>query len=155
MHRRWLFPRSRSRCVIDVLMRPMSAHGAPAYPCSDGGLDFVSHAILQWLADARIGTAIIDLATHDKTGTNKSFNSKFRDEFECRVPPHATRGSGHHRSLAQTLRCDAAVLQFYLLPPTSSISNIRPFVITLTEPLQKIISAKKQTPVSDGRANNR
>lgn len=71
----------RSGRVIDVLTRLMSAHGAPAYLRSDSGPEFVSHAILQWLTDARIDTPIIDLGKPCQNGTNESINGKLRDEF--------------------------------------------------------------------------
>ena len=70
----------RSARVIDVLTRLMSVHGAPAYLRSDNGPEFVSHAILQWLTDARIDTAVIDPGKPWQNGTNESFNGKFRDE---------------------------------------------------------------------------
>lgn len=70
----------RSARVIDVLTRLMSVHGAPVYLRSDSGPEFVSNAILQWLADARIETAIIDPGKPWQNGTNESFNGKFRDE---------------------------------------------------------------------------
>ena len=47
---------------------------------SDSGPEFVSHAILQWLTDARIETAIIDPGKPWQNATNESFNGKFRDE---------------------------------------------------------------------------
>jgi putative transposase len=70
----------RSTRVIDVLTRLMSVHGTPVYLRSDSGPEFVSHAILQWLTDARIETAIIDPGKPWQNGTNESFNGKFRDE---------------------------------------------------------------------------
>ena len=70
----------RSARVIDVLTRLMSLHGAPVYLRSDSGPEFVSNAILQWLADACIETAIIDPGKPWQNGTNESFNGKFRDE---------------------------------------------------------------------------
>lgn len=70
----------RSRRVIEVLSRLMSVHGAPAYLRSDSGPEFVSHAILQWLTDARVETAFIDPGKPWQNGTNESFNGKFRDE---------------------------------------------------------------------------
>ena len=70
----------RSGRVIDVLTRLMSAHGTPAYLRSDSGPEFVSHAILQWLTEAHIETAIIDPGKPWQNGTNESFNGKFRDE---------------------------------------------------------------------------
>ena len=70
----------RSARVIDVLTRLMSVHGAPTHLRSDNGPEFVSHAILKWLTDARIETALIDPGKPWQNGTNESFNGKFRDE---------------------------------------------------------------------------
>ena len=70
----------RSRRVIDVLARLISAHGAPAYLRSDSGPEFVSHAILKWLTENRIDTALIDPGKPWQNGTNESFNGMFRDE---------------------------------------------------------------------------
>jgi hypothetical protein len=50
----------RSHRVIEVLTRLISQHGAPHYLRSDNGPEFVSHAILEWLANERIETALID-----------------------------------------------------------------------------------------------
>jgi putative transposase len=70
----------RSRRVIEVLARLISVHGAPAYLRSDSGPEFVSHAILKWLTENRIDTALIDPGKQWQNGTNESFNGKFRDE---------------------------------------------------------------------------
>jgi putative transposase len=70
----------RSARVIDVLARLISLHGAPAFLRSDSGPEFVSRAILKWLTDNRIDTAIIDPGKPWQNGTNESFNGKFRDE---------------------------------------------------------------------------
>jgi len=70
----------RSARVIEVLARLISNHGAPAYLRSDSGPEFVSHAVLKWLTDNRIDTAIIDPGKPWQNGTNESFNGKFRDE---------------------------------------------------------------------------
>ena len=70
----------RSRRVIDVLTRLISAHGAPMFLRSDNGPEFVSSAILSWLADAKIDTALIDPGKPWQNGTDESFNGKFRDE---------------------------------------------------------------------------
>jgi putative transposase len=70
----------RSKRVIEILARLMSQHGAPAYLRSDSGPEFVSRAILQWLTDARIETAIIDPGKPWQNGTNESFNGRFRDQ---------------------------------------------------------------------------
>jgi transposase InsO family protein len=50
-----------------------AVHGAPVYLRSDSGPEFVSNAILQWLTDARIETAIIDPGKPWQNGTNESF----------------------------------------------------------------------------------
>ena len=70
----------RSRRVIDVLARLISMHGVPAYLRSDSGPEFVSQAILKWLTENRIDTAVIDAGKPWQNGTNESFNGKFRDE---------------------------------------------------------------------------
>lgn len=70
----------RSGRVIEVLSRLMSVHGAPVYLRSDSGPEFVSHAILNWLTEAHIETAIIDPGKPWQNGTNESLNGKFRDE---------------------------------------------------------------------------
>jgi len=70
----------RSRRVIDVLARLVSLHGAPLFLRSDNGPEFVSHAILAWIAESGIGTALIDPGKPWQNGTDESFNGKFRDE---------------------------------------------------------------------------
>ena len=70
----------RSARVIDILARLISLHGAPAFLRSDNGPEFVSTAILKWLADNRIDTALIDPGKPWQNGTAESFNGKFRDE---------------------------------------------------------------------------
>lgn len=70
----------RSARVIDVLTRLISERGAPMFLRSDNGSEFVSHAILRWLAEAKIETALIDPGKPWQNGDNESFNGKFRDE---------------------------------------------------------------------------
>ena len=70
----------RSGRVIEVLGRLISLHGAPVYLRSDSGPEFVSQAILKWLTQSRIETALIDPGKPWQNGTNESFNGKFRDE---------------------------------------------------------------------------
>jgi putative transposase len=70
----------RSARVIDVLSRLISMRGAPMFLRSDNGPEFVSHAILHWLTDAKIETALIDPGKPWQNGTDESFNGKFRDE---------------------------------------------------------------------------
>ena len=70
----------RSKRVIEVLSRLVSVHGAPLFLRSDNGPEFVSRAILEWIAQAGIGTALIDPGKPWQNATNESFNGKFRDE---------------------------------------------------------------------------
>lgn len=70
----------RSGRVIEVLSRLVSTHGAPKYLRSDNGPEFVSHAVLQWLANAGIETAHIAPGKPWQNGTEESFNGKLRDE---------------------------------------------------------------------------
>ena len=70
----------RSTRVIEVLSRLISIHGAPLYLRSDNGPEFVSHAVLKWLRQAGIDTALIDPGKPWQNGADESFNGKFRDE---------------------------------------------------------------------------
>jgi putative transposase len=70
----------RSARVIEVLARLVSTHGAPRFLRSDNGPEFVSHAILRWLTEATIDTALNDPGKPWQNGTDESFNGKFRDE---------------------------------------------------------------------------
>lgn len=70
----------RSKRVIEVLSRLVSLHGAPLFMRSDNGPEFVSHAILEWIAQAGIATSLSDPGKPWQNGTDESFNGKFRDE---------------------------------------------------------------------------
>jgi len=70
----------RSGRVIEVLSRLISLHDAPLYLRSDNGPEFVSHAVLKWLREAGINTALIDPGKPWQNGADESFNGKFRDE---------------------------------------------------------------------------
>jgi putative transposase len=72
--------RLRSGRVIEVLSRLVSERGAPRIPRSDNGPEFVSQALLKWIADQRIDTALIDPGKPWQNGVSESFNGKFRDE---------------------------------------------------------------------------
>ncbi len=72
--------RIRSGRVIDVLARLVAVHGAPTYLRSDNGPEFVSRALLKWITDHGIGTALIDPGKPWQNGVGESFNGKFRDE---------------------------------------------------------------------------
>jgi putative transposase len=70
----------RSKRVIEVLSRLVSVHGAPLFLRSDNGPEFVSRAILEWIAHSGIATALIDPGKPWQNANNESFNGKFRDE---------------------------------------------------------------------------
>ena len=71
----------RSGRVIEVLTQLVSLHGSPRYLRSDNGPEFVACAILRWLHDAQIETALIDPSKPWQNATDESFNGKFRDEY--------------------------------------------------------------------------
>jgi putative transposase len=70
----------RSRRVIEVLSRLVSERGSPLYLRSDNGPEFVSRALLKWIVDQGIETALIDPGKPWQNGSAESFNGKFRDE---------------------------------------------------------------------------
>jgi putative transposase len=72
--------RIRSPRVIEVLSRMVSERGAPRFLRSDNGPEFVSRALLKWIVDQGIETALIDPGKPWQNGTTESFNGKFRDE---------------------------------------------------------------------------
>ena len=108
----------RSHRVIEVLTRLISKHGAPHYLRSDNGPEFVSHAILEWLANERIETALIDPGKPWQNGTDESFNGKLRDEclsiewFRTRVEA---------RVVIETWRC-----HYNHVRPHSSLKDLTP-----------------------------
>ena len=59
-------------------------------------------AILRWLGDAGIDTALIDPGKPWQNATDESFNGKFRDEF---LSP-----AGNRRDVKRTLRFDVGDL---------------------------------------------
>jgi transposase InsO family protein len=61
----------RSGRVIEVLTRLISARGTPMFLRSDNGPEFVSHAILSWLAEAKIETALINPGKPWQNGDNE------------------------------------------------------------------------------------
>jgi putative transposase len=71
----------RSGRVIDILAQLVSVHGAPRYLRSDNGPEFVAFAILRWLQQTQIETALIDPGKPWQNATDESFNGKFRDEY--------------------------------------------------------------------------
>ena len=58
----------------------MSLHGAPPFMRSENGPEFVSHAILERIAQAGIGTSLSDPGKPWQNGTDESFHGKLREE---------------------------------------------------------------------------
>ena len=67
-------------------MRPLAAvrlvseRGAPCHLRSDNEPEFVSCALLTWILDQGVETALIDPGKPWQNGAAESFNGKFRDE---------------------------------------------------------------------------
>ncbi len=72
--------RIRSPRVVEVLARLASLRGAPKVLRSDNGPEFVSRALLGWIVDQGIETALIEPGKPWQNGVVESFNGKFRDE---------------------------------------------------------------------------
>lgn len=70
----------RSKRVIDVLSKLVSERGAPLFMRSDNGPEFVSNAILKWIVETNVESALIDPGKPWQNGTDESFNGKLRDE---------------------------------------------------------------------------
>ena len=96
--------RIRSPRVIEVLSRLVSERGAPLLLRSDNGPEFVSKALLSWIAAQGIGTALIE--------PGKPWQKWRRRELQRQIPrrmpqprmvPHARRSKSHHRELASAL----------------------------------------------------
>ena len=63
-----------------MLDQLVSVHDSPKVLRSDHGPEFVSKAVLKWLARENIDTAFIEPGKPWQNGSNESFNGKFRDE---------------------------------------------------------------------------
>jgi putative transposase len=108
----------RSQRVIDVLARLVSVRGAPRHLRSDNGPEFVSGALLRWLRDEKIETALIDPGKPWQNGVDESFNGKFRDE--C-------LGAEWFRSRAEAIiLIEAYRIQYNTVRPHSSIGYLTP-----------------------------
>ena len=63
-----------------MLSRLVSERSAPRYLRSDNGPEFVARALLEWMTNQGIETALIDPGKPWQNGVGESFNGKFRDE---------------------------------------------------------------------------
>jgi len=109
----------RSRRVIEVLSRLVSVHGAPRYLRLDNGPEFVSRAILEWIAQSGIATALIDRQALAERQQRELQRRTARRVPVAGVVPLARRGQGRDRELAPPLQHRAAAQQPELLDPAS------------------------------------
>jgi transposase InsO family protein len=77
--------RFRSGRVIEVLSRLVSERGAPLYLRSDNGPEFVSRALLKWIVDQGIQTALIDPGPFDKLRV-RAVAERNAGELQWQVP---------------------------------------------------------------------
>ena len=96
--------RVRPARAIEALSRLVSKRGAPLYPRSDNGPEFVSRALLKWMVDQGVATALIDPGKPWRNGAGESFNGKFRDE--CLSVRPGTFFAFSTRSHGRLVRCD-------------------------------------------------
>jgi len=108
----------RSKRVIEVLTRLVSQHGAPLFLRSDNGPEFVSLAVLEWLAQAGIGTALIDPGKPWQNANDESFNGKLRDE--C-LSVEWFRSRAEAKVIIETWRA-----HFNAIRPHSSLNYLTP-----------------------------
>jgi transposase InsO family protein len=101
-----------------MLSRVVSLHGAPLFMLSDSGPEFVSHAILEWITQAGIGTSLRNPA--------KPMAKRYRRELQRQVPrrvsipgvvPFTSGGPGGHRGMATAL---------HTVWPNSSLDYLTP-----------------------------
>lgn len=120
--------RIRSARVIDQLARLISLHGAPRYIRSDNGGEFISRAILKWLTDRNINTALIDPGKPWQNGLDESFNGKLRDE--C-LNMEWFRSRAEAKVLIEAWR-----KHYNRIRPHSSLNYLTPneFIETMPEP---------------------
>ena len=76
--------RIRSPRVIEVLSRLVSERGAPAFLRSDNGPEFVSKALLSWIAAQGIGTALIEPGKPWQNGVGERLSQR---QVSRRMPP--------------------------------------------------------------------
>ena len=62
------------------LERAIQEHGAPVFPRSDKGPEFIAKEVQRWLADNQIKTIYIDPGSPWQNGCVESFHGRFRDE---------------------------------------------------------------------------
>lgn len=103
--------------VIEILAKLISVHGAPKYLRFDNGAEFLSRAILRWLAHQNIETALIDPASPGRTAPTSPSTASFATSA-CRWSGFASsRCEDRDRKLAQALQRGQAAFQLGQLTP--------------------------------------
>jgi len=138
--------RIRSTRVIEVLSRLVSERGAPRYLRSDNGPEFVSRALLKWIADQGIETALIDPGKPWQNGTTESFNGKFRDE--C-LSLEWFRSRAEAKVIIETWR-----RHFNEVRPHSSLGYMTPteFVVSITTNAGPVTATERTAAVCGASA---
>jgi len=62
------------------MVRLVQEHGAPEYPCSDNGSEFIARVVQRWLKEQKVKTICIDPDSPWQTGFEESFHGRIRDE---------------------------------------------------------------------------
>lgn len=70
----------RSADVLEWLQKAIEEHGAPKYLRSDNGSEFIAREVQRWLAENRIKTIYIELASPWQNGFVESLHGRLRDE---------------------------------------------------------------------------
>ena len=77
MLRKALASCAATSCVECNCSITVSVRVAPRYMRSDNGPEFVSRAILTWVRESNIETALSDLGRPWQNGTDERFNGRF------------------------------------------------------------------------------
>jgi putative transposase len=139
--------RIRSGRVIEVLSRLVSERGVPKFLRSDNGPEFVSRALLKWIVDHGIETALIDPGKPWQNGSTESFNGKFRDE--C-LSLEWFRSRTEAKIVIETWR-----RHFNTVRPHSSLNYLTPseFVAGGSRQTDRHVTARKPQPEAATRVD--
>lgn len=66
--------------AIEVLTRLIRERGAPCFPPSDWGLEYIGEADLEWRDIVDVQAALMDPGRLWRKGSDESFNGRFLDE---------------------------------------------------------------------------
>ena len=106
----------RSGRVIEVLTQLVSLHGTPRYLRSDNGPEFVAAAILRWLQEATIDTALIDPGKPWQNAHRRIVQREAaRRVPQCAMVSQPYRCACQYRALAAALQRGAAPFESRVL----------------------------------------